>query len=58
MIKLIASDLDGTLLLNGGTESFGRIVPSDKKTKRNGNPFCGGKRAPVCQYEAYVCTSG
>ena len=34
MIKLVASDLDGTLLLNGAQVSPGRIVSVDQRVKR------------------------
>lgn len=58
MIKLIASDLDGTLLLNGAQSLSEELFPLIKKLKEMGILFVGGKRAPVCQYEAYVCTGG
>lgn len=54
MIKLVASDLDGTLLLNGATAASGRDFPIDQRTEKAWNTFCGGKRKTVSQHEKAV----
>ena len=41
MIKLVASDLDGTLLLNGAPS--GRDFPIDQRTEKAWEYFCGSK---------------
>ena len=57
MIKLVASDLDGTLLLNGAQSLPEELFPF-KRTKRTWHFVCGSKRQTVCKYEAHVCTGG
>lgn len=40
MIKMVASDLDGTLLVNG-RQSIPGDFSFNKKIERHGDPFCG-----------------
>ena len=56
MIKLVASDLDGTLLFKG-SEPSGRNFPTDQTVKKNGNTVCGCKWTSVCKYEKNVPAS-
>lgn len=58
MIKLVASDLDGTLLLNGAQSLPEELFPLIKELKELGIFVCGSKRQTVCKYEAHVCTGG
>ena len=53
MIKLVASDLDGTLLLNGA-QSLQRNFSFNKEIKRTWHFICGSKWKTVCKYEAFV----
>ena len=55
MIKLVASDLDGTLLMKGAQSLPEDIFP-DQTVKRSGDSFYSGKRTPVCQHEKNVCS--
>lgn len=57
MIKLVASDLDGTLLFKGAAEPSGRNFPTDQTVKKNGNTVCGCKWTSVCKYEKNVPAS-
>lgn len=50
MIKMVASDLDGTLLIGGRQTLPEEIFPLVKELK-NGNPLCGSQWQTVCQYE-------
>ena len=56
MIKLVASDLDGTLLMKGAQSASGGYFSADQTVKRSGDPFYSGKRTPVCQHEKNVCS--
>lgn len=47
MIKMVASDLDGTLLVNGSQSIPEEIFPLIKKIERHGDPFCGSQRKAV-----------
>lgn len=53
MIKLVASDLDGTLLLNGAQQLPEEIFPLIRELKSL-EYFCGGKRKTVSQHEKAV----
>ena len=50
MIKLIASDLDGTLLKNGAQELPPGSLRSDSKVKGKGHPFCRRERKAASQH--------
>lgn len=54
MIKMVASDLDGTLLIGGRQTLPEEIFPLVKELK-NGNPLCGSQWQTVCQYEESFC---
>lgn len=68
MIKLIASDLDGTLLLNGAQELPEELFPLIKKLKEmgilfvaaSGRQYANMKRlfAPVLDDMAFICENG
>ena len=68
MIKLVASDIDGTLLLNGSRNLSERIVEQIKKLKQQGVLFVASsgrqipnlKRlfAPVADDIAYIAENG
>lgn len=68
MIKLIASDLDGTLLLNGAQSMEPRIFDQIKRLREKGILFVAssGRQyanlrrlfAPVCDDIAYICENG
>lgn len=55
MIKMVASDLDGTLLIGGRHTLPEEIFPLVKELKKNGNPLCGSQWQTVCQYEESFC---
>ena len=55
MIKLVASDLDGTLLFKGAQSLPEEIFP--QTVKKNGNTVCGCKWTSVCKYEKNVPAS-
>lgn len=54
MIKLVASDLDGTLLLNGAQKLPEKIFPLIRELKKNGNSFCGCQWKTISKYEKTV----
>lgn len=54
MIKLVASDLDGTLLLNGAQSLPEELFSFNKEIKRTWYFICGSKWKAVCKYEAFV----
>ena len=56
MIKLVASDLDGTLLFKGA-QSLPEEISTDQTVKKNGNTVCGCKWTSVCKYEKNVPAS-
>ena len=56
MIKLVASDLDGTLLMKGAQSLPEDIFPLIRQLKESGDPFYSGKWTPVCQHEKNVCS--
>ena len=69
MLKLIASDLDGTLLQNGVRTLSDTVIEQIKQVKRNwvilfvaasGRQYTNLQRlfAPVCEDIAYVCENG
>ena len=55
MIKLVASDLDGTLLMKGAQSLPEDIFPLIRQLK-DLDSFYSGKRTPVCQHEKNVCS--
>lgn len=57
MIKLVASDLDGTLLFKGAQSLPEEIFPLIRQLKKNGNTVCGCKWTSVCKYEKNVSAS-
>ena len=57
MIKLVASDLDGTLLRNGA-QQLNPQVRSDPETERIGSSLCGCQRSAVSDYENHVWVGG
>lgn len=56
MIKLVASDLDGTLLFKGAQSLPEEIFPLIRQLKK-GNTVCGCKWTSVCKYEKNVPAS-
>ncbi len=56
MIKLVASDLDGTLLMKGGAGPSRGYFSADQTVKRVRDTFCSCKWTPVCQHEKNVCS--
>ncbi|MEM5781397.1 MAG: HAD-IIB family hydrolase, partial [Lawsonibacter sp.] len=68
MIRLIASDIDGTLLQNGATEIAPAIFREIDRLRTKGILFCpaSGRQyhslrrlfAPVADELAYVCENG
>ena len=53
MIKLIASDLDGTLLQNGARTLSDTVIEQIKQLK-NGNSVCGSQRKTVYKSQTAV----
>jgi HAD-superfamily hydrolase, subfamily IIB len=68
MVKLIASDLDGTLLLNGAREVSEKVIDYIKKLNQYGVVFAAasGRQYPnlkrlfgeVCEDIVYICENG
>ena len=56
MIKLVASDLDGTLLFKGAQSLPEEIFPLIRQLKELGDSVCGSKQSTVCKYEKDVST--
>lgn len=54
MIKMVASDLDGTLLIGGRQTLPEEIFPLVKELKK-WESSCGSQRQTVCQYEESFC---
>lgn len=54
MIKLIASDLDGTLLQNGARTLSDTVIEQIKQLKKNGNSVCGSQRKTVYKSQTAV----
>ena len=53
MIKLVASDLDGTLLRDGAQMPNPQVY--DSQTAGDGSSFCSGQWKAVFRYETNVC---
>ena len=56
MLKLIASDLDGTLLQNGSQTLPEGICDQIRRLKEKGILFVAASGRPVCQSKTIVCT--
>lgn len=54
-IKLIACDLDGTLLLDGATRCRPELFPLIEELTKRGVSFMAGKRKTVSEPAAAVC---
>jgi hydroxymethylpyrimidine pyrophosphatase-like HAD family hydrolase len=51
MIKMVASDLDGTLLLNGAQKLPEDLIRLIRALKEKGILFCCSQRKTVSEYE-------
>lgn len=54
-IKLIASDLDGTLLLNFAKKLQSGIISDCRRINEKRNLFCTGKRTTVRESAETIC---
>ena len=58
MIKLVASDLDGTLLRNGAQQLNPQVFDLIRRLREIGSSLCGCQRSAVSDYENHVWAGG